>query len=262
MDYYVSDSGRYCLAIKTGPDSKTGIASLMNAGGQVIVSGTETSYETGGCRAAVSNNGELFATAAYSHKGIDIRDSAGALVCSIGSVKKIQGLCFDKHDEFLYVWNGDEPPHTYYVNIGDTSGIKRVVADKVLDDAFGDKILFYRQNVVIINGIKIKAPTFAFLTAVGTPEGIVLSPVSDDPVMYDRKGCLKWISDIFDRVERDNIVQLVYDSGLVTALSAHGNVYRLDACDGKLIEVIGGGAKCLLENGRSRILYDGSIDKL
>lgn len=257
MEYFVSGNGKYFISI-----SGDSIYTVRSSDGRVSVSDIPSAYLVGGSRAAVSDDGKLTATAEYSHKGIDLRDERGEPIWNTKAIKKVQGLYFGKDGKTLIVWNEDEPAHTYYVNIEDPTDIKRIVAARVIPNCFGDNIVFLKHDTVVIGGKKIKSPSFAFLDGVGTPLGICVSPVGDDPAMYNNDGGLMWRADIVKNGGTDHILQLTYNDGYIYARSRDGSIYRIDQKTGATEKTVAVDAVCILDNGGSYLDIKEKIYKI
>lgn len=233
IDYYLANNKKYYVSVtNTLPLDGYAYVSLFNDNGEVLLKDIKSSYDIGGIRAAVSNDGKLFATAAYSRKGVDLRDSNGDLVWNTKEIKKVQGLAFSSNGEYLYVWNGDEPEHTYYVRILDGEIEKRIVASWIKPNNYSDDLIFDKQNSLIIGGKKVKSPSFAYLDAVTTKEGIIVSPVGKDLMMYDYNGNLKWVSNFVKDNEYNHIIQLFQDENYLYGLSLDHTVYRINTLSG------------------------------
>ena len=264
MEHYVSRNGRYYLAVG-GIGGNTGTASMYSSDGRLVISAEMTAFTVGGSRAAVSDSGEMFATAAYSHNGIDLRDKDGRLIWNTKTVRKVQCLCFDKDETHLIVCNGDETPHAYYISISDPSDVRRIAAENVICDPYGEDIVFKsgsKGSHVMINGKKIESPTFGYLAAIGTPVGIAVSPVSDDPRMYNRSGELLWVSPIVSSGRSRHILRFAYLNGILFALTRDSEIYMIDEKTGSILGIAGQNAVCILENGSSYLTVSGDIVKI
>ena len=231
MDYYLSNNRKFYISIKTTLNAY-GYVSLFDDNGKEILKDIKSSYEIGGNRGAVSNDGGFFATAAYSHKGVDLRNINGDLIWNTKEIKKVQGLAFSSDNQFLYVWNGDEPEHTYYVRLSDGKIEKRIVASWIKPSLYLNDIIFPKEDTLIIDSKKIKSPSFCFLDVVSAKEGIIVSPVSKDIMMYDYRGNLTWTSNFVEEKVDNHIIQLVDANRFVYGLSLNWDVYRIDKLNG------------------------------
>ena len=231
VDYYASINKKFYISIKTTLDGY-GYVSLFDENGKTLLLDIKSSYEIGGTRGAVSNDGKLFATAAYSRKGIDLRNINGNLIWNNKEIKKIQGLAFSSDNQYLYVWNGDEPQHTYYVRISDGVVERRIVASWVQPSLCSSDLIFYKADTLIIDSKKIKAPTFCFLDVTATKEGICVSPVCEELVMYNHYGKLLWKSNFVKENKEDHIIQLISDESYIYGLSLNNIVYRISIKEG------------------------------
>ena len=93
IDYYASNNKKFYISIKTTLDA-VGYVSLFNENGEILLKDIKSSYEIGGTRGAVSNDGKLFATAAYSYKGIDLRNINGDLIWNNKEIKRFRDWHF------------------------------------------------------------------------------------------------------------------------------------------------------------------------
>ena len=266
MEYYVSNNGKYYLYADVDPKKDTAWMTIYSSDGSKLLSEIESAFTIGGHRAAVSDSGTLFAAAAYSRSGIVFRDSQGNLLAKNKDVKKIQGLAFSSDGNYLYAWNGDDTAHTYYISTNTFLTEKRIVADRIIPNLYENDIVFWKQDIALIGEKKIKSPTFAFLCAVGTPSGVCLSPVCENPIMYDYNGNLLWKTDIVKTPqgssELDHILQLTYVEETIFARSYNDNILALDPHTGKSLGIVGQNAVLILENGKSYLDKDMKIHKI
>ena len=266
MEYYVSNNGNYYLCADSNPKKDTAWMSIYSIDGSELLSGIESAFTIGGNRAAVSDDGTLFATAAYSRSGIEFRDLQGNLIAKNKDVKKIQGLAFSSDGNYLYAWNGDDTPHTYYISTNTFLTEKRIVADEIIPNLYENDIVFRKENVALIGEKKIKSPTFAFLCAAGTPFGVCLSPVCENPLMYDYDGNLLWKTDIVrtpqGSSEHGHILQLTYSDEKIYARSYNRNILALDPHTGKSLGIVGQNAVLILDNGKSYLDNNMKIHKI
>lgn len=246
IDYYASNNKKFYISIKTTLDA-VGYVSLFNENGEILLKDIKSSYEIGGTRGAVSNDGKLFATAAYSYKGIDLRNINGDLIWNNKEIKKIQGLAFSSDNQYLYVRNGDEPEHTYYVRIADGVIERRIVASWIKPSLYSVDLILSKEDTLIIDSKKIKSPSFCFLDVTTTKEGICVSPVGEKLVMYDHHGKLLWESNFVKENKGNHIVQLISDESYIYGLSLNNTVYRINIIDGTS-EVIKNNIKFIINN--------------
>lgn len=246
IDYYASNNKKFYISIKTTLDAY-GYVSLFDEKGETLLLDIKSSYEIGGTRGAVSNDGKLFATAAYSHKGIDLRNINGNLIWNNKEIKKIQGLAFSSDNQYLYVWNGDEPEYTYYVRISDGVVERRIVASWIKPSLYSEDLILSKEDTLIIDSKKIKASSFCFLDVTTTKEGICVSPVGEELIMYDYHGKLLWKSKFVKENEGNYIVQLISDESYIYGLSLNNTVYRINIIDGAS-EVIKNNIKFIINN--------------
>lgn len=246
IDYYASNNKKFYISIKTTLDAY-GYVSLFDENGKILLQEIKSSYEIGGTRGAVSNDGKLFATAAYSHIGVDLRNNNGNLIWNNKEIKKIQGLAFSSDNQYLYVWNGDEPEHTYYVRISDGVAERRIVASCIKPSLYSVDLIFSKEDTLIIDSKKIKSPSFSFLDVTTTKEGICVSPVGNELRMFDYFGNLLWESNFVKGNEQNHIIQLVSDGRYIYGLSLNNSVYRINILDGTS-EVIKNNIKFIINN--------------
>lgn len=258
MEIFISNNGKYYMTVTPIMDnSKTGKVTVYSVNEKNIVNQFISSYELGGDRATISNDGKLIATAAYSHNGLELRNIEGQIIWKTYEIKKIQGMRFSANHEYLYVWNEDETNHTFYVNVRTGVVEKRIVASEILPNEYGSEIIFWKRNIVMINKMKITSPTFAYLTGVATPCGVCLSPVSDNLRMYDYEGNLLWISDIVTQGATNHILHLVYDddANTIYALTKGSIMYQVDILNGSA-KKIKENVDAITERGKSYVMYD------
>ena len=191
-------------------------------------------FTIGGRRAAISNSGKYAATAAYERKGISLMDCrTGNQLWNTKAVKKVQGVNFSKEEKYVIASNEDEPAHTYYIDILTGEIVKRIVAARVLANPYGEDIVFWHRDTVLIGGKKIKSPTFAYVTACGTPFGIVVSPVNHFPRMYDYDGSLMWKS----VTNKDHILAFAYnEEKQIIFGKARDGIVAMNPQNGEIIE--------------------------
>lgn len=79
---------------------------------------------------------------------------------------------------------------------------------------------------------KIKAPTFCFLDVTATKEGICVSPVCEELVMYNHQGKLLWKSNFVKENNGNHIIQLISDESYIYGLSLNNIVYRISIKEG------------------------------
>ena len=246
IDYYLSNNNKYYISVKTTLDAY-GYVSLFDENGKILLLDIKSSYEIGGTRGAVSNDGKLFATAAYSHIGVDLRNNNGDLIWNNKEIKKIQGLAFSSDNQYLYVWNGDEPEHTYYVRISDGVVEKRIVASWVKPSLYSADLILSKEDTLIIDSKKIKSPIFCFLDVTTTKDGVCVSPVGEELIMYDHHGKLLWKSNFVKENDGNYIIQLISDERYIYGLSLNNTVYRINIIDGTN-ELIKNNIKFIINN--------------
>ena len=246
IDYYGANNKKFYISIKATLDGY-GYVSLFDENRKILLQDIKSSYEIGGTRGAVSNDGKLFATAAYSHKGIDLRNINGNLIWNNKEIKKIQGLAFSSDNQYLYVWNGDEPEHTYYVRIADGVIERRIIASCIKPSLYSVDLILSKEDTLIIDSKKIKSPSFCFLDVTTTKEGICVSPVGEELIMYNHHGKLLWKSSFVKEKEGNHIVQLISDESYIYGLSLNNTVYRINIIDGTS-EVIKNNIKFIINN--------------
>lgn len=94
---------------------------------------------------------------------------------------------------------------------------------------------------------KIKSSSFCFLDVTTTKEGICVSPVGEELIMYDYHGKLLWKSNFVKEIEGNYIVQLISDESYIYGLSLNNTVYRINSLDGTS-EVIKNNIKFIINN--------------
>lgn len=62
----------------------------------------------------------------------------------------------------------------------------------------GENILLKDENKIVYRGRNFKSSTFAYLAAIETTRGIIVSEVGGDLYYYDNEGQLYWKSDCLD----------------------------------------------------------------
>lgn len=264
-EVYTSNNGQFLLGTRKTEKDKMSEIVLYDMESQTLKIEVLAPYEMGGMRAAVSETGKYIVSASYSHKGVSLFDGeTGNELWNIRDIKKVQRLAFSNDEKYVLVSNDDAPEHTYYVTVESGEIVKRMVASKVLGNSYGEEIVFWHQDILLLSDKKIKSPTFSFLTACGTPYGIVVSPVLENLRMYDYDGNRVWKTrlDIIDH--KNHIVKLSYNKerDRIYACSWDGVVHEINPESGDLLSSKDIRGRVFV-NGASAILdKDGEIHSL
>lgn len=234
-----SDNGLFVLGIKGFTDDKQNFAdfSVYRAVDLQKYCDFTAPFTIGGKRAAVSDHGYAV-TAAYSHKGISLIDcNLGKELWNTKAVKKVQRVVFSKDGQYIIASSEEEPAHTYYLEFLTGNIKKRIVASAVFSNPYGEDIVFWHRDNILIRDKKIKSPTFSYLTACGTPFGIAVSPVNSFPKMYDYDGNPMWrtITNMnhilkFGYNEEKQILYGISSDGIVALNPQNGEMMKAYNC--------------------------------
>lgn len=152
-ELFSSDNGLHILGRDEFTDDKLNFAnfSVYQADDLKRCSTFIAPFEIGGRRAAISDSGKYAVTAAYERKGISLMDCKnGSQLWNTKAVKKVQGVSFSKEEEYVIASNEDESAHTYYIDIQTGEIVKRIVAAKVLVNPYGEDIVFWHRDTVLL----------------------------------------------------------------------------------------------------------------
>lgn len=260
-ELFSSDNGLHILGREKFTDGKLNLAhfSVYQADDLKRCAAFIAPFEVGGRRAAVSDSGKYAVTAAYTRKGISLIDCKnGSLLWNTKAVKKVQGVSISRDEKYVIASNEDEPAHTYYIDIGTGEIVKRIVAVKVFANPYGEDIVFWHRDTVLIGGKKIKSQAFAYVTACGTPFGIVVSPVNHFPGMYDYDGNLMWKS----VTNKDHILAFAYnEEKQIIFGKARDGIVAINPQNGEIIESYDGyiGDAVFINRANEILLTNGDV---
>ncbi|MGN0496233.1 MAG: hypothetical protein ACI4GW_08430 [Lachnospiraceae bacterium] len=147
----------------------------------------------GGQRIAISDCGKYIATAQYDDyqaNSLYIYDTIlGEEKYVYKMFKKIQNIMFDGENTLIVgTENG-----IYFLDIK-TGKYNNIIGENIFFNEYGEKIILIKSNLIKYNNRKIKASTFAYLTAIGTPRGVIVSEAVGNLKYYDSNGELIWDS--------------------------------------------------------------------
>lgn len=80
----------------------------------------------------------------------------------------------------------------YFLNIHDGETDSHKYDEEIYFNPYGKDILLCEKNIVKIGNKRIQSTSFAFLQAIGLPNGVVLNPVGKGLMLYDNTGNLIW----------------------------------------------------------------------
>lgn len=80
----------------------------------------------------------------------------------------------------------------YFLNINDGEIDSHKNGEEIYFNPYGKDILLCEENIAKVGKKRIQSPSFAFLQAVGLPNGVVLNPVGEGLMLYDYTGNLIW----------------------------------------------------------------------
>ena len=154
------------------------------------------SVDLGGARYAISNDCKYVATAKYE----DYEKSTiyvygvetGNIVFESRSLRRVQWLMVVDSETLLV---GSENSGICVYNI--ISGVCKdaIKGKRFYYNKFSENILLLEKNKINYNNIIYKSSTFSFLSATGTPEGLLVSGVNGDLIYYNDNGNLRWKTD-------------------------------------------------------------------
>ncbi|MBO5088228.1 MAG: hypothetical protein J6C01_06095 [Lachnospiraceae bacterium] len=165
--------------------------------------------DLGGSRYAISNDGQYVATAQcedYEDGTIYVyMVESGKNIFRNQSLKRIQWVMFEDNKTLMV---GTEDSGIFIFDI--ISGVckNKIKAKKVYFNKFGDNILLLNKNKIRYGKYTFKSSTFAYLCAIGTPNGILVSEVNGDLFYYGNDGILRWKTDCLDL---GHVISIYYD---------------------------------------------------
>lgn len=170
----------------------------------------------------ISNDGELAVCSSYQKQGVSlIRVSTGEEIWGKKEITYVNSVSFDKTDDRIIVechYGG-----IYFLNVQDGEIITRESGEELWLNDYGEDIWFLKDKIAKFGEHCVKCPSFAWRSAVGTKDGVLLMPVANEGLMlYDYNGNLVWKND-----ELSGKVVYLEDKDLVSVYWSHsydGNV--------------------------------------
>lgn len=80
----------------------------------------------------------------------------------------------------------------YFLNIKDGEIDSYKNAEEIYFNPYGKDILLCKKNMAKVGKKRIQSLSFAFLQAIGLPNGVILKPVWEGLMLYDYTGNLIW----------------------------------------------------------------------
>lgn len=137
----------------------------------------------------VTDDGEFAVCSAYRRQGVSlIKVGTGEVIWTQKKVKYIDFVSFHRGKVAVHSqYNG-----IYFLNINDGEIYDKIYDEKIYFNPYGKDILICEENIAKVGKKRIQSPSFAFLQAVGLPNGVVLNPVGEGLMLYDYTGNIIW----------------------------------------------------------------------
>lgn len=148
-------------------------------------------YDWGGERFAISDDGKYVATAQYERKLYIYEVESGKNVFECVALRQIQWVRFGDCETLMV---GTESSGIFVFDLFSETYNRKIRGRKY----FGENILLKDENKIVYRGRNFKSSTFAYLAAIETTRGIIVSEVGGDLYYYDNEGQLYWKSDCLD----------------------------------------------------------------
>ena len=213
-----------------------------------VLCDVDVSYDSGGRRMAISNNGQCFAIASYDKAKVALFNSKnGNILWENNDNKKAQSICFsNKNDNVVVCFDGK--PCTIYDKV---SG-KPIKYFKAVKGLFDNKninsfLLNKTRKCEIVNANndevigKIKYSSFALLDCLFEEAFIVLSEANGPISCYNPDCSLRW------KIDKPNehalILALIAENNEIIALdfntlSGYGSIIKIRLDNGEIIDEI------------------------
>lgn len=145
----------------------------------------------GGERFSVSDDGDLVASAVYSDYG-----KGKVSIYSNKEKKVIFETALFKRIDWIDFYNlsvlmiGEKNKTHIYNFVDDICGTQNDY--RVFSNLFNGDIILHKENVLLINGKKIKSKTFSFFNPVGVTDGVIISEIGGAVLKYSYEGNKEW----------------------------------------------------------------------
>lgn len=150
-------------------------------------------YDMGGSRLAISNDGQYVVTAEYEDykkgKIFVYEVLTGQLIHENNVLSRIQRL---KFNEDGYIIIGVEENMMYIYDMNLSKFINKHKVNKFFYNKYGKDLILLDSNKLKYEDLVFKSSTFAYLSAVGIPNGFVVGEATGNILCYHSDGSLCW----------------------------------------------------------------------
>lgn len=156
-------------------------------------------FDLGGKRFAVSDDGKYAATAQYEdyeEGNLYVYEvESGKIIFEDNSLRRIQWVMFGEGETIMA---GTESKGIYVFDILTGTCKSKIKGNEIYYNRFGENILLQNSKNIKYKGHVFTSSTFTYISAAGTPTGILASEVNGDLYYYGNDGQLNWKSDCLD----------------------------------------------------------------
>lgn len=185
-----SENGRYLIGADPVTSKHKAIYTVYDTETQMVKGRFVAQNNVGSSRTFdVADNGKFAVCSAYTRQGVSlINVDKGEVIWTQKKVKYISSVSFHKETVVVHSqYNG-----IYFLNIHDGEIYDHKYDEEIYFNPYGKDILLEEKNIAKIGNKRIQGPSFAFLQAIGLPNGVVLNPVGEGLMLYDNRGNLIW----------------------------------------------------------------------
>lgn len=184
-----SQNGRYLIGADTVSVRDKAIYTVYDTETKMVKGRFAAQNHVGSSSFDVTDDGEFAVCSAYTRQGVSlIKVDTGEVIWTQKKVKYISSVSF--HRGKVVVHSQNNGIYFLRINDGELDSLKN--DEKIYFNPYGKDILFCEENIAKVGKKRIQSPSFAFLQAVGLPNGVVLNPVGEGLMLYDYTGNLIW----------------------------------------------------------------------
>ncbi len=260
-----SENGRYLIGADPVTSKHKAIYTVYDTETQMVKGRFVAQNDVEESRFDVADNGNFAVCSAYTRQGVSlINVDTGEVLWTQKKVKYISSVSFHKEKVVVHSqYNG-----IYFLNIHDGEIYDHKYDKEIYFNPYGKDILLEEKNIAKIGNKRIQGPSFAFLQAIGLPNGVVLNPVGEGLMLYDNTGNLIWKN---KDIEIENLIYQEEENALYGFNNTWGEekIGIISAEDGQMISelaiedfacvFIGNGKTLLCNTGK---MYDVSKDNI
>lgn len=192
-DVFVSNNGKYLAGLSNLDTTKdtADVTVYETENFSEINSFKKVPYYIAGRRCAISDDGKYVVTSSYyKRKGMVLFNTqTGKRMWTNKDYTKIQVLQFSKDSQYIIVITATGS--VYYISIETGEKLKTLNGKEFYENTYGADI-FIHDKKAKVGEITIESPSFGYITALGTKDCVVLSPVTKGLYVYHYDGTLLW----------------------------------------------------------------------